>query len=68
MYAINILVLDDDNCPDLISYHMISRTLQNKNVSFLHYIFYLGHPIWIPSLTSKNERDISILDSYFFFI
>jgi hypothetical protein len=43
MYAINILVLDDDNHrPELIPCHMIFRTVQNKNVSFLHYIFYLG--------------------------
>jgi hypothetical protein len=42
MYAINILVLNDDNRPELISCHMIFRTVRNKNVSFLHYIFYLG--------------------------
>jgi hypothetical protein len=68
MYAINILVLDDDNRPELISCHMISRTVQNRNVSFLHYILYLGCPIWISSLTSTNEKDIGILDLYFFFI
>jgi hypothetical protein len=68
MYNINILVLNDDNRPELIPCQMISITVQNKNVSFLHYILYLGAPIWIPSLTSTNEGDISILDSYFFFI
>jgi hypothetical protein len=44
MYAINILVLNDDNRPKLIPFHMISKTVKNRNVSFLHYILYLGAP------------------------
>jgi hypothetical protein len=44
MYATNILVLNDDNHPELIPCHMISITVQNRNVSLLHYILYLGAP------------------------
>jgi hypothetical protein len=44
MYAINILVLNDDNRPELIPCHMIFRIVQNRNVYFLHYIVYLGAP------------------------
>jgi hypothetical protein len=56
MYAINILVLNDDNRPELIPCHMISRTVQNKNVSFLHYILYLGAPN-LDIIAHVNKRE-----------
>jgi hypothetical protein len=43
-YVINILILDDDNRSEFIPCHMISRTVQDRNVSFLHYILYLRAP------------------------
>jgi hypothetical protein len=41
-YAINILVLNDDIHPKLISCLIILRIVQDINILFLHYILYLG--------------------------
>jgi hypothetical protein len=56
MYATNILVLNDDNRPELITCHMIFRTVQNRNVSFLHYILYLGVPN-LNTIAHVNKRE-----------
>jgi hypothetical protein len=48
--------MDDDNCPELISCHMISRTVQNRNVSLLHYILYLGTPN-LDTIAHVNKRE-----------
>jgi hypothetical protein len=56
MYAINIFVLNDDNRPELISWHMISRTVQNRNVSFLHCILYLGASN-LDTIAHDNKRE-----------
>jgi hypothetical protein len=56
MYATNILLLDDDNHPELIPCHMISRKVQNRNESFLHYILYLGAPN-LDTIAHVNKRE-----------
>jgi hypothetical protein len=48
--------MDDDNRPELIPCHMISRTVQNRNVSFFQYIFYLGAPN-LDTIAHVNKRE-----------
>jgi hypothetical protein len=56
MYAINILILDDDNRSELIPYHMIYIMVQDKNISYSHYIFYLGAPN-LDMMAHVNKRE-----------